>query len=252
MLAYYDRVLSDLKMDDETAKGKVQLVYLTLNGKFPSHYELFNERNVEPILIDYIQFIPQWLDQSLEEVNDSSIRDCIIQYKQLLFTITNNFQLTVELKELISSKIEESWSVLNAAEPASEILRNQFIHIKWHTVHEFFTNLGNQFGTILGVDINFPVDESITKTTHRNSKKSIVLSFTYEDNFIYIANDKKGFTWGGSQVDWKNFDFENSNQIRFCEFDNLETFSMINQEYSNKIISSIMNEILAWLNHNKE
>ena len=164
----------------------------------------------------------------------------------LLIELTNDFKLAIELKDLISENIDKAYLLIKSDNSQSMILKEQIVHIRWHTIFDFWNELGLKIEQKFKIKVNLPSNDLITKTTHRNRKKGIDLNFTFNDIFIYVVNDRKGLTFGlvrDNQKDWEYFKFENSNSILFHDFDSIETFRIINSEYRNQVTDNIVLEL---------
>lgn len=271
LLNYYEKVKRELALSDDQAREYISLVYLTLNGKNPSLVEQLDMLGLKLKLIDYIQFIPLWLNECIVDMAGSLLKDSIKQYIDLVKSITNDFDLTMKLRQLINDDINEAYK-LNSSNNRSEdidFFKGEFKHVKWHTVHEFWHDLANSLVQKFRVNVNVPKDDLITIVTHKKAKRNLVLDFEYRGRIIYISNDSKGFTWGFVFLDSEtNFDIkgldllqfnvengkawkviEGLEHITFSDFSREDTFKLIMYEERMKVIERIVLDIDVDLRH---
>lgn len=242
LINYYNKVKNEFNFSDSEALQNIHLVYLTLDGKKPSYFEKFTELGLKLTCVDYIKQVQLWLEGCLKVTNDNHLKSAIEQYRGLLHHLTNDIKLTMKLKELISANRVAAWEFLQKDITDANLLKQQMIHVKWHTVHEFWHELSIKLQNLFKVEVYLPDDDLITKTTHRDYKRGTALHFFYKDKFIYVSNDRKGFTWG-IEKEWWHFEFEYSKEIIFFDFNKKETFNMINKDYRNEVIQRIVEEL---------
>lgn len=254
LLGYHD-LIKEEKMTD------IRLVYLTMEGKKPAYFGEFEKRGIVPKLIDYRQHIPVWLEECAAELEDGHLKDSIVHYRECLISITNDFDLATGLKTLISEYADEAWRLLHGPSNGFDdqrskvfeaLLKDQFKHVAWHTVHEFWTELARDLARELG-DVNemefvLPTHNQVNATTHRHSTRSVLLQLKRKGALFFICNDSKGFSWGILGVHpakkWGQFDSEGLSDIVFHKFENRETFEMINYGHRRKVIDEIVTEVL--------
>lgn len=237
-----------IKYRDKVSKAETHLIYLTLNGKEPSYLETFKKENLTVILLSYINFIRKWLEICLNNVDDYSLKNALNQYRNLVLEITNDYELAIKLKGLISNNIHIGYQ--HFTKNKGVLFKSELKHVKWHTVHEFCFNLKKSLQNI-GIQSKLPSDDLITKITH-NKSRGLRIHFTLsKERKYYISNDSKGFTWGyDSEFEkkkWFYFKFENANNIIFSKFENLNTFKMINETYRENIVSLLVSELSSKL-----
>lgn len=203
LLHYFDKVKQDFNLSEDEALADIRLVYLTLNGKKPSLIQQFNSRNVTLHCIDYIQFITEWLQLCIAHLDQCYLRDAIQQYLQLITSITNDYKLTMELRSLIVDNMDSAFEMYLTGN--NTFFKEEFKHVKWHTVHEFWQELSYGLREKFNCDVTPPHDDIITAVTHRGVKRNLVLTFLYKGNQVYIANDSKGFTCGVVYSSTENF-----------------------------------------------
>ncbi|MEN5231533.1 PD-(D/E)XK nuclease family protein [Sphingobacterium faecium] len=249
LLNYHDQVQNKLNLHDGYAYEKITLVYLTINGRKPTLYYQFKSNKVNLKCIDYIQFIPAWLENCMVDLDKSHLRDCIRHYIDLVKLITNDFDLTMDLRKLIVQNMDEVYRALYSIPLENKLdqhfLEQEFKHIQWHTIHEFWHSLGNHIGLKYNVNVSIPKDSVITTTVHTKVNRIMVLDFNYSGNKIYISNDSKGFTWGiitpNQNKDWK--EIQGLTACLFSDFHNETIFNMIDKENQEDVINTIITVI---------
>lgn len=116
--------------------------YLTLDGHDPSETslgEFLTLENINGTCISYSDVILKWLEACLHLVYDSPfLRESIIQYKKLVEKMTGNqsdIPQRLDIRDIIGRNIEN----LNNA----KMLFDNFKHVKWHTVRDFWDELAD-------------------------------------------------------------------------------------------------------------
>lgn len=265
LLNYYEKVKKHFSLSDEVALQNVKLIYLTLNGKNPSLVEQLKSLRINLQLIDYIQFIPRWLQVCINDLEPSYLRDSIFQYLQLVKSITNDYGLAMKFRASIVEHMDQAYSVYLGG--GNILFEQEFKHVKWHTVHEFWQEVGAALSESFDTTVRLPKDDLITAVTHRCTKRNLVLDFEYGGKTIYISNDSKGFTWGiiyndaiddsyleglipmvfeidGHKV-WKAIGgLEN---VVFFDFTKRPTFDLIDFNLRRSIIIKIVDELKRYL-----
>lgn len=252
---------------EEKIKGtNIQVIYLTLDGHEPSKESLGKYKSLEKIngkTIDYEHEIKDWLNLCLKEcVNQPFLRESIIQYINLIKHMTNSIDTEecIEIRDLIASSEDN----MNSA----KLLMDNFKHIKWHTVREFWDELAKELEYLRYNIITRPTDENIKNTTHYeeykarySSKNDYGISFEVEKIGIDIWNGIKGdwsLYWGikvtsnkkyinaysqntgkfntDNDFIWKYFDLEDNEKIYLQDFSRIGTFNLIDKKYRENII----------------
>lgn len=253
MPRYYDIVVNSKNKD------VVSMLYLTIDGKKPKCYKDFpKEVNWDALLLckEYLKHIQHWLAECIAYLKeDSNLNRSIQQYKQAVLEFLNDYKLALELKDLSAQNIEEAYSFWENKNTEgvdkANLLLEQYIHVKWHTIHELFTLLRTQIETTFNVhDISEIDNEKITSLTHHNSKSKIVLTFIKDKISYYVCNDKKGFSIGVVKEEKSETDFEvlfNGNYSDF-HFSNHDVFKLMNEENSNRIVKEIVEKLKEFSN----
>ncbi|WP_313447719.1 PD-(D/E)XK nuclease family protein [Sphingobacterium sp.] len=240
-----------------TAKGLkvVYILYLTIDGRPPSSYDDFLPC-VKDLLIrkEHLKHIQQWLTRCISElVDDCDLKSAIVQYKQASLEFLNDIQLAKDLKTITAANLDEGYNFWVNKEIEgvnhAELVLAQFIHVKWHTVHDFFSNLRERIGSTFGVEVFEIENKQITALTHRNIKTRISLSFRKNDVLYYVSNDRVGFSIGMVKESKSKEDYTLMLDNRYANFDfsDKEVFDLINPSSSNDLIDKIVLECQAFV-----
>ena len=245
-----DKDGNDVKVDGHKIACKfVKVFYLTMYKSEPdkkSHKSIPSEDfSIDKSIIKY-QNIQTWLKSCIEIANNNILKEIIQQYCNLIIEKTNNDEIALSLIDLINEQLNY-WEVAYKEQNHFECLkRNNKKHIAWHITHRFFTELKKGLEDKSYQILDSPDDEKITKATHENKGNignSLVIAFEKTDNEknYYIANDHNGLTYGeiGSYGNYEIF----SEEIKFFEFANEETFHLINNKYRADIIGELVGQI---------
>jgi hypothetical protein len=206
-----EHYLNQLLKVEKYQKENTKVLYLSIDGHEPSPESLGKYETLENMngkTIDYEHEIQNWLNLCLKEcVNQPFLRKSIIQYSILIKRMTNdiNIQERLGICDLIA-KSEENMS-------SAKLLIENFKHVKWHTVRNFWNELAEMLKSNNFSIISSPTDNNITKTTHYECyKKSYYNNFDYgiwfkTQNYItlYIwngtANSEYCLFWGARKED---------------------------------------------------
>jgi len=180
--------------------NNIKTFYLTLDRHEPSYKSLgkyISLENINGRTIDYEHEIADWLNLCLKETaNQPFLRESIIQYLNLIQRMTNNIDLQerFEIRDLIASSSEN----MNSA----RLLMNNFKHVKWHTVREFWNEIKEELIKSGYEILNFPTDNNITDTTHFESYKKDYNSKNDYGIKLKVANGLVLWVWNGTGNDW--------------------------------------------------
>ncbi len=180
-------------------KENINVFYLTLDGHLPSNESLGKYKTIENLngrMIDYEHEIQNWLNLCLQEcIFQPFLRESIIQYINLIKKMTNDntdIQERIEIKNLIASSNETMLS--------TKLLIENFKHVKWHTVFDFWNELANELEKKSATISIKPTPEEITNTTHYEIYKN-----SYEKlndyGIRFVINDFNFYVWNTSE-DW--------------------------------------------------
>lgn len=233
---YYNIIKKDNDKD-------IFAIYLTLDRHDPE--QLDKIRKSFPVYkIDYRKEIIIWLNKCIDFVSDPFMKNILDQYKAIVINLTNDVDRARELKFLIANNIEEAWSKYNEISDMPD-----FKHVKWHTVDDFWIELAKCLEENLNVKILKQISmKEITKVTHKSRVGSFGLTLKSPKNeFWYIVNDiKEGLTYGrlNSETKIKGKDwFSISNDIKFSEFSNKETFELIDPQKIDRLTNYITDSL---------
>jgi len=239
---YYNTIKTgidkDGKKDIDFQCDNVFIYYLTLYKK-PSDISIgvLKDKDILKIL-EYKTHIQEWLTECLKKDGNEFLKTIIQQYLNLVIGISNNVELAVKLKELISENIDTAWK---CREKVLEL--EDFKHVKWHTVADFWNELKTELNLPVIKDIS--VDE-ISEVTHKekgNRKPLYIIVDIGNNNELYIMSDSnKGLTYGyiKSENKEENKDwFSVDENIIFSDFSNEKTFKLINDKNREDLIKEI-------------
>ena len=200
--------------------NNIFVLYLTLDRRSPERKE---EMNFNVLNIDYRTEINQWLNECIKAVNNNLIiKELIEQYLDVTIKITNDVNRALKLKKLISEQIEIAWEYKDKI-----IELEDFKHVKWHTVHEFWTLINK---ILRNYEVKSITNKDITKITHKGNGNSF--GIIINDHF-YLMNDvQNGLTFGKiseTKILGKDWNYINE-KIKFSEFSNIETFKLIDEK----------------------
>ncbi|WP_394677527.1 PD-(D/E)XK nuclease family protein [uncultured Sphingobacterium sp.] len=240
-----------------TAKGfkVVRILYLTIDGKLPSFHDEFPQC-VKDLLIrkEHLKHIQQWLTRCISElVDDSDLKRAIVQYKQASLEFLNDIQLAWDLKTITAANLDEGYNFWINKEIEgvnhAELVLAQFKHVKWHTVHEFFSNLGDCISEAFNVKVSEIENDKITALTHRDVKTRISLSFPKNEVLYYVCNDSNGFSIGIVKESKCDEDYQKILEKRYANFDfnATQVFDLIDPSCSDELIDKIVLECQAFV-----
>ncbi|MCL2245558.1 MAG: PD-(D/E)XK nuclease family protein [Lentimicrobiaceae bacterium] len=229
----------DLIHSEGFLKENIFVFYLTLDGLEPSpkslgKYEVLE--NINGKIIDYEHEIHDWLNLCIKECSDQPfLRESILQYINLIKRMTNNIDIKerLEIRDLIASSDENMKS--------AKLLIENFIHIKWHTIYDFWNELADALNKLGYVIIEKPTEKNITYITHNDTYKKgyynyfdFGLYFRISDNFIaYVwngtAQSEYCLFWGVRKQDVSQ---EYHTRIERIFKKSKTTFNESNEEYS--------------------
>lgn len=287
-----ERYYNYIKNQQKVPREHIYVFYLSLDGHCPSDESLgkyrfiaVNEPSTEEIkstaikggCISYSNEILQWLDLCLRDVYQAPfIRESIIQYKKLVNEMTNNtsdLNQRLDIKNIISKNKDNMG--------AAKMLYDNFRHIKWHTVKDFWYELALALESFGYKIKSLPSDQSITDTTHfetyrkgQKTKQSLGIEFRVSeglslyiwsevDYFLYYGcmtkhktkdeyknvikkmtmDESNAYVANSSNHFWKEFALDTEEKIYLSDFGYNGTFNLIDPEYRKNIIKKIVLEI---------
>ncbi|MFA8437276.1 MAG: PD-(D/E)XK nuclease family protein [Marinifilaceae bacterium] len=280
-----ERYIDHVVKNEKIQLADVIVIYLTMDGHEPSKESVGKYLGVKDVIIcSYVELIKPWLEANLKDVyNYPFLRESLIQYLNLVNKMTGNSsskEERLEYKKLIGS----SQSNMKAAKK----LFDNYKHIKWHAVHEFWSTLQAKLQNSGKCEIVKPFDKNnindtkfnncIADLTHyevyrkgqKNKQKCtmkiktdsgliISIKFTANYNHFYFGlskkdNEGKGFEMIVDDLIQKYNEYEKNswmllskvfdNDIKFNNFHDELTFSLIDGEMKDKLIEDIYTEII--------
>lgn len=200
-----ERYCDRLHDEDRIPYKNLYVIYLSLDGRLPTKESLgkyFNSNKIKIITLSYGQNILNWLNECLKEVYDFPfLRESIIQYKKLVSIMTQNdsdIEHRLEIREVISKSDDN----LKAAKQ----LFDNYKHIKWHTVFDFWRELEIELERKSYIILDKPSEETITNITHfelykkgQKGKQECQLIFEIEPEFkMHVGHTPEEWLYFGS------------------------------------------------------
>ncbi|MDL2228524.1 PD-(D/E)XK nuclease family protein [Odoribacter sp. OttesenSCG-928-L07] len=198
-------------------------------------------------LIDYVEDITKWLRQCVDVCSDTILERYIKQYLEIITKMTGDIKERIRIKNLIGASDENI--------KATKLLISNWNHVKWHTVHEFWTKLQKELKEKY-INVQLYPDEyinedgtefnkTIKNITYYNKDINHGILFEIKKNTIGYISGKGELSWGieNSQKKWTNFSDKKLKNICFSKFSNDNTFSLINSDNIEGAVKSIIDEI---------
>lgn len=242
----YDNAWKECK---EYQCNQVFVFYLGFNRK-PSEISIGMLSN-EPDswqpqnILSYDAHIREWLAKCIEDTPNEKlpVKTFIQHYSNLVDRLTHNdipMKERIALKNMVAEHIEDS-----------KYLIENFKHVKWHTVHEFWTELKRQLEDQSGfqcvsffADGNIDFNTAIERITHQNKEINHGLTFEIGDKKAYISGLGK-LSWGiVNPKKWTNFN-DDIADISFSDFSSGSTYSLIEKTTMINAVGMIIDEIKA-------
>ena len=184
-----------------------------------------------------------WLEECYKEdfTEKQLLKELITHYLNLIKEMTNN-HITIEERIELTNSISGDWKNI-------KYLIDNFKHIKWHTIYNFWHELKeelekNEFKNIVFYTTDSDVfEKTITDVSHKGKKPNYGLKFNLNDYSGYISGENN-LSWGIFENPKKYFSFENDEmlkQINFSDFSTENTYKLIDIEERKKIILEIIN-----------
>ena len=256
---YYNTIKLGIDKDgikcNEYQCNQVYVYYLSLN-KLPSEIsigilknkpESWNHQN----LLSYDSHVREWLKNCIKNTPDekAQVKNFIKHYSILIDRLTHNdipMDERMKLKNIVAENVTDT-----------KYLIENFKHVKWHSVHEFWielkSNLEKQFSEVtFFADGNFDFNKAIEEVTHRNKYINHGLLFEIEDKKAYISGLGK-LSWGiTNPKKWSNFIDEKIEDINFSEFASESTYNLIDKTNMILVVKKIIDEINEMVSKNFE
>jgi len=177
-----ERYIEHAIVNEGIPENSIYVIYLTMDGHEPSKESLNKFENFENLFIySYEVLILPWLDECLKEVIDQPfLRESIIQYKKLIQKMTGNstsIEERLAYKELIGRSEENMSSVKK--------LIDNFKHVKWHTINDFWSNLQNQ----IIIESTYELVKPFDKNINSNKSNNCIIDITHYE--VYRKGQKE-------------------------------------------------------------
>jgi len=240
---YYNTIKKGIDKNGNNIKDfqcdTVFIYYLTMfKEKQPSKESIGELKTVD--VIYYGNEIRDWLEKCIEKVPKEKeiVSQTIRQYLNLINKMTHN---DIQIEE----RIELKNATANNWKSAKYLIEN-FKHIKWHTVHEFWTSLKKKLDKEYN-NVSFYPDSDlklISEITHNNEDKNIGILFDIEKERQAYISSQGYLSWGILEPKkWTDFKNEYTENIIFSNFSTENTFRLIDKQNTENTIDCILNEI---------
>lgn len=255
---YYNTIKRGIDKDDKPCPeyqcNDVYVYYLSNNAQ-PSEDSIGMLKN-EPKswrnenIISYEYNIREWLRKCIESTPEkrSMLKEFIQHYLKLIDKITHNDMPTeerIDLKRIVSENIE-----------SSKYLIDNFKHVKWHTVYEFWKALFEQLRSANYQPELYPAQSNVKETQDKLFTKTItevthlgkdinhgILFDLRNGTRAYISGLGK-LTWGIVEPKmWVNFENEVLQDISFSSFSTENTYHLTDKRKMEYAIETIIGEI---------
>ncbi|MDM1094958.1 PD-(D/E)XK nuclease family protein [Myroides odoratimimus] len=256
---YYHKMVLDSTNDKHEV---VRMIYLTIDGKNPEFFEQFPD-DVRKLIKnkEHLSDIAKWLDLCLTSLSEESdLKRSIEHYKQARFEFLNDVKLALSLKnrtEVYYEEAKEFWQAeYKDIDLKYHILKDQFKHVKWHTVYDFYVRLKEVIGVAFIDSTIGKIDkEQITKLTHGIDSKTItVLVFEVYNIPYYVCNDNNGFSIGRNVKTKSKDDFQylfKEKNYKYFDFSEEDVFALIKPENRDELVEDIVVELKVFLSKSK-
>lgn len=238
-----ERYFNELK-DKGYQESKIHVFYLTKQRR-PSDYSLGvlkDKQNWRDCLY-YGNEIREWLQKCIESVasEKENLKEFIQQYLNLINKMTHNdltMEEKIELKNKISKNIE-----------STKYLNNNFKHVKWHTIDDFWNELKKQlekeFNNVrFYPDKNSDFHNIITLVSHQNKNINHGILFNIDSEDSFYISGLGDLSWGIHEKGWFAFENKDIENINFSDFSSNNTYNLIDTEKMKTTVKLIIDEIL--------
>lgn len=218
------------------------IYYLTMfKDKQPSKESIGELENVN--VIYYGNEIRNWLVKCVQIIpkEKALVAETIQQYLNLINKMTHN-DSSIDERKSLKNKMANNWKT-------TKYLIDNFKHVKWHTVEEFWTILRNELKKYYN-NVDFYTDENdefintITAITHANKDINHGVQFNLSNGKRAFISGLGKLSWGIIEPkNWKNFKDEILEDIDFSNFSTENTYRLIDKKNIEKAVEVILNEI---------
>ena len=266
---------------EQIPQEQIQVFYLTLDGHEPSAESLGTFKTLENIngqCISYGQEIMEWLNSCLlEVVHQPFLREAILQYKKLIDKMTHS-ESSIDERKQIKDTIAASKETMNA----TKYLLENFNHVKWHTIDDFWKDLTTELGNNQCTILDHYNDQAIKYLAHYPSnKKEEDMGITFKGSsgivcFIWHAKDEWlywGFNKGGLPQEiedklakprnkeliqeeesywWSYFKCASGEKLWLKDFSRQETFNLIDPTFRQATAKKVVEDIINFVKKHLE
>lgn len=242
---------------EKTLKRKdIWVYYLSPEGRAPSNGDengtdalgklhTLPESWSKDHILSYEEHIRVWLTMCIMKTPQvkETVNVFIEHYLKQINKMTNN-DITknerLDLKNEVAKDIE-----------TARYLINNFKHVKWHTVHEFWAEvikqlLENGYQNVVLYPDGKEFNEAITKITHKNKDINHGVLFDSKNGKRAYICGKGDLSWGvESPKTWKQFKADAINDINFSIFNSKCTYQLIDRKGMEYAIKEITDEIIS-------
>lgn len=256
---YYNTINSGKDKDGVKCEkyqcNKVYVYFLSLYkepsvisiGVLKNKNESWSEQNI----LHYDSHLRNWLDKCIKNTPDKKlqVKNFIQHYSNLIDKLTHNdipIEERLKLKDIVAENIADT-----------KYLIENFKHVKWHTVHEFWTELKSKLESENQLkNVSFYIDredysfeKAIDEVTHHNKDINHGLLFDIGDKKAYISGLGK-LSWGIMHPKkWTNFMNEKIEDINFSVFSSESTYNLIDKTKMTDAVKYIIDEIIESRNN---
>ncbi len=229
----------------------IDVFYLALKKPEDDDFKITRGNIPENVRVDKVYYgnhIVKWLEECILKVNGNDFLKKIIN--QYLILVKNMTKTNFNNEEILEIK-----KIISYSPKTAKYLMDNFNHVKWHTVHQFWMQLQEElinekkYEDVKLYAKGFDTfEEGITKLTHHNENINLGVTFSKNEETIYISA-LNILSWGLiGKNKWKEFNGEAASII-FSDFSKEKTFSLIKEENSDRIIKEILTEIKEGINN---
>ncbi len=247
---YYNTIKLGIDKDGLECKeyqcNQVYVFYLSLN-KIPSETsvgllkyepESWGHQNI----LSYNSHIREWLSKCIKATPNEKlpVKNFIQHYSKIIDRLTHNdipIEERIKLKNIVAENIADS-----------KYLIENFKHVKWHTAHEFWTELKNRLesqykGVSFFADGNIEFNNAIELVTHQNKEINHGILFDIQNVKAYVSGFGK-LSWGIlNPKKWTDFSNEAVSNISFSDFSSESSYLLIDRVNMTNSIEAILADI---------
>jgi len=260
---YYNTINTGVNHHDRSIKHKrekVWVYYLSPEGREPSKGDKDNVDTLGVLqwlpnswskdhILSYDEHIRAWLEICINITPNDKVRMLIDHYLKLINKMTNN-----DLSK--DERLELKRTVRNDTASVKHLLDN-FKHIKWHTVDDFWVTLNQQLKENCYQNVKYYVgdfeyedtkpdfNKAVTDVTHYNKIINYGIKFDSKKGERLYISGENDLSWGKVHPkSWERFYGEDISNINFNMFKSKETYQLINEEKMKVVVGRIIERII--------